>query len=420
MPLNVEITTPTAVPIAAVQGAFSTVNSRALIPTFARLREHFLQSSSDGTAGTEAPVIGVSSFIPLALVAHLMRRKKDLACGQKYNPGDAITNMEAVAHHFITPLARVRMTEHHVWDNGHSHVPVGPNQGCDVIMSAAVQPDFEYDGDKSVMLRFACGATEIVGRPTPPPLLSASARQDRAQLAAYDQALLEYYVYSLMQDHRIPARSAVQGSAMTPSIAKAFLAGLIAEETTSTGIMNAVRGQFVNLNGNILPLELFLNTAIHQVRNEARMLEATAPQGYVNTINPPAIFATAIGRAAGAEILNRFQALGLRIVQNEAPLTNLKEVVVSAYQDPGIVGLLARVLPASVKVKEKAELFPSGRYAGPDNYALVIHNNSDGFGQNIQYEEGDASLDAVVGRYSNAACCLLRRRPDLLSRVVQF
>ena len=52
-----------------------------------------------------------------------------------------------------------------------------------------------------------------------------------------------------------------------------------------------------------------------------------------------------------------------------------------------------------------------------DPYALVLHNNSDAFGQNIE-TEGPSSLDGVIGSYSDAACHLERNRENLLSFVM--
>lgn len=48
---------------------------------------------------------------------------------------------------------------------------------------------------------------------------------------------------------------------------------------------------------------------------------------------------------------------------------------------------------------------------------LVLHNNSDGFGQNIE-TEGVSSLDGALGVYSSAAAGLHRKRKDLMEVVV--
>ena len=51
---------------------------------------------------------------------------------------------------------------------------------------------------------------------------------------------------------------------------------------------------------------------------------------------------------------------------------------------------------------------------GLQDAMLVIHNNSDGFGQNIETEGSTGSLDGAIGANSSAAASLKRDREDLL------
>lgn len=51
------------------------------------------------------------------------------------------------------------------------------------------------------------------------------------------------------------------------------------------------------------------------------------------------------------------------------------------------------------------------------NWALVLHNNSDAFGQNIE-TEGETSMDGVIGYNSDAAVQLERGRSDLVNIIV--
>jgi hypothetical protein len=50
---------------------------------------------------------------------------------------------------------------------------------------------------------------------------------------------------------------------------------------------------------------------------------------------------------------------------------------------------------------------------------LVIHNNSDAFGQNIETEPSGGSLDGVVGEYSSASASLMRDRKDLCDNLIE-
>jgi len=45
---------------------------------------------------------------------------------------------------------------------------------------------------------------------------------------------------------------------------------------------------------------------------------------------------------------------------------------------------------------------------------LVLHNNSDGFGQNIETEPSGGSLDGAVGANSSGAASVQRGRDDLV------
>jgi hypothetical protein len=70
------------------------------------------------------------------------------------------------------------------------------------------------------------------------------------------------------------------------------------------------------------------------------------------------------------------------------------------------------------KATTKGALFSNFRYTnGPKDKALVLHNNSDGFGQNIEHE-GASSMDGMIGLGSNAYLALQRTRKDLCTYIV--
>lgn len=92
------------------------------------------------------PILAASSFVPKNLIEHLMRNKKDTAIGVKYETGDAITNLEAVMHTFLTPICpRISMTGDYTFTDHHSIILFESSLVRDVALSAAVQPDFETD-----------------------------------------------------------------------------------------------------------------------------------------------------------------------------------------------------------------------------------------------------------------------------------
>lgn len=218
-------------------------------------------------------------------------------------------------------------------------------------------------------------------------------------------------IYHLTSSHYLPSKA--QAKIYSADAGRKYLESLIA----STGSVSPeqLQNRFMKVGSHVISMEMMFNTYVEQLRNELGGLERMCPQGYVYTIDPPSIFVRALG---GAGILNRFQALAFKMVSQTGRLKNLKCVGFNHYADPDAL----RLFQASVKgvrVVSKSELFqgPGASYSGPKGYALVVHNNSDGFGQNIE-TEGSSSLDGVVGSYSDAACALHRRRADLISNVL--
>lgn len=115
--------------------------------------------------------------------------------------------------------------------------------------------------------------------------------------------------------------------------------------------------------------------------------------------------------------------LGLQHLSNHNIFRNMKIFASNDYSEQNILPLVRAALRANkdVQVMQKEMLFkgPSGRYCVDDYPAaegamLVVHNNSDGFGQNIEFESSSGSLDGAVGTHSSAAASLERKRKDLL------
>lgn len=172
-------------------------------------------------------------------------------------------------------------------------------------------------------------------------------------------------------------------------------------------------------NDQVVSLELLFNTAVHQTRNEFSALEVMCPQGYVYTYDPASIFAQEIG----ASILNRLMLAAMRHLSDHNELLNLRVFAFNDYADKASVYLAAKALErqSNVTVTKKEDLFkgPGGKYdikhfKEAEGALLVVHNNSDGFGQNIETEYECGSLDGAVGSNCSAAASLERERKDLL------
>lgn len=168
---------------------------------------------------------------------------------------------------------------------------------------------------------------------------------------------------------------------------------------------------------------MLFNIAIHQARNELASLEILCPQGYVYTWDPPSIFAQRIG----PKILNRLMARAIIELQRMGHVWhNMRVFAFNDYRDRGVIKLLKEREGFAQKVRSKASLFqgPGGskglydvsHIPEAEGAMLVIHNNSDAFGQNIE-TEGMSSLDGAIGVSSSAAAGLDRSRKDLLDHI---
>lgn len=368
---------------------------------------------------TPPPVIGKSDFVPRNMVEHLMRDKKDFAYANKYHVGDKITNMEGALHTFVTPVCSIYETGDYKWmgkTGGLQGKPFGNNQVREVILSATIHPDFEYDNVMMPLVQLRDQA--VVGESADlKNIPSARVKKDAAMREQYDNKLLKHMIYHLSPDHKLPARSEISSSQiMDAAKAKRYLETLICNPKTG----RPLRDKFMRVKSksgkeSLISLEMLFRVYVEQIRSEFKALNERAPQGYVYTISPPSIFAKYLG---DAKILNRLQALAFQSLRDENLFSNMRVLGYGDYADKGMTALMRKALPKSIQVKSQHALFDrKGQYVGPKGLALVLHNNSDGFGQNIEFE-GPTSLDGVLGSFSNAACVLKRDRKDLLHFVV--
>ena len=186
-------------------------------------------------------------------------------------------------------------------------------------------------------------------------------------------------------------------------------------------IADQLQNTFVEINGEFHSLEVLFNHYVYQLRNEFSGFEALLPQGYVYTIDPPSIFASAFD----AQLMTRLQILAMKQLFANAPPQHLTMIGFNdggPQGDKGAVALLkaickGKAYKAVPKIPAIYTLNSQGKpvYQPKQNWALIIHNNSDAFGQNIEYEKGFQSLDAAVGALTTAAPSLHRKRSDLLT-----
>ena len=351
------------------------------------------------------PLMGVSRFVSKEMVEHLMRNKKNSALGVKYVVGDQITNMEGALHTFVTPICSIFMTGDYKWVGHLEGRSFGGNQARNVILSAAIHPDFEFDN--VIMPVVKIQKESIEGSPFKSDRIpSSELKADKTFREEYEKGLLKGMIYHLSKNHRLPSLSEISlNQIMSVKETQDFL-----EQALNNSEEVAFQDLYMRLGQTVVSLEILFQIYMEQIRNEFKVLNIHAPQGYVYTISPPSIFARSIG---GAAILNHLQALAFRSLSKEDLFSHMHVLGFSDYADKGMTALLRKALPRVSVVSQSSLFNASGVYSGPEGLALVIHNNSDGFGQNIE-TEGTTSLDGVIGSFSNAASILQRDRADLL------
>jgi hypothetical protein len=408
------------------------------VPANKSPRKYYLENLSL----VSPPLISISEFVPKALAEHLMRNKKSSALGVKFRARngkaqgrlDEITNMEGAMHTFVTPIMPAVMVGDYLYSNRHGVVKFGDEKKMqrvrNVVLSASIHMDFELPEVMLAVSKLRGG--DIQGKnllenddweiPSP------EEKQDDRLSMKYDDKLYRHLVYHLTKDHRLPASNKINlDFCMSVRKSIGYLDELImaSEEDFMPQIESTIPLRFTKLaNGNIVSLEILLNTAIHQVRNELSALESMCPQGYVYTYNPPSIFA----QKFDATILNRLFILALKVVSRGNTFKNMRVFSFSDYADAAALSLLKEALSKQthVEVCSKDDLFQGegGLYdlKGAGNKIkeagkgamLVVHNNSDAFGQNIETEASAGSLDGAIGANSSGAASVERGRDDLV------
>jgi len=412
--------------LASIKGQFSNVKSGSLykFERKTRIKGRFSFRKMEEKEGyqTNPPVLSKSSFLSKDFVEHLMRNKKDKALSVKYLPGDKITNMEGALHTFLTPLMKVAMVGDYNYKRRHTLKKFEKNQLRPVILSAVVQPDFE---DETVMATLIeVKPDHVTGKSLSEnfKILSAEEKKDPKKHEEYENLLRKHMIYHLTASKSLPGKDNIsKENILTFEDANTLLEECVSNDSSET-ILSKIQGKFFflqkkNQTGNIeeekiLSLEMLLNVYIEQLRNEFKVLDIATPQGYIYTIDPPAIFVNYLNK--DAKLLNRLQICAFKVLRQENIFENLKIVGFNDYADKEAVELLKKAFPDK-EIKTKDEAIKALEKS--KDLALVIHNNSDGFGQNIEFEDG-ASLDGVIGKYSDAACVLRRTRSDLLNFVV--
>lgn len=389
--------------------------SDALRPTavpMGKLPRPFYLAHFDREPG---PIISSSPFVPAALIEHLMSAKRDSALGRKWvdAPESRITNMEGALHTFVTALLPVSLHGDTAYRGGHvvlKFVDVkGFQQARPVILSTQIRLDFE---DRAVAAVFyGLEEAQVVGKPLAVDfrVLPAESKRSAPHRAAYDTLLKAHAIFHLTHDGTLPPSRQVQ-----PMSAKVAIAILEAELLATEPLADLFRGQFVVTSAGTLSLEMMKESYLASLVNEFSVLELT-PHPYTYLYNPPSIFA----RHLPAPLSTRLMLLALSQLSRANDLPKFQAFAIDTFADPPSLELARQALAhRSIDVLSRDELFSDeGHLRARFHGALVLHNLSDGFGQNVE-SEGPSSMDGVIGVYSSAAAGLRRDRVDLVAHLV--
>ncbi|KAH7369625.1 hypothetical protein BKA65DRAFT_486670 [Rhexocercosporidium sp. MPI-PUGE-AT-0058] len=420
------------------------------VPANMNIRTFYLKAVKGDNTILPPPIVSASELVPPALIEHLMRKKRSSALGEKFITGSEITNMEGAMHTFVVPIVpRCETAGDYCYSFGHRATPpitATSDEGKDIIMtrsvvmSATIHMDFELP---IVMLEICrLRNEEVLGKDlntdlTPFKILSRADKQVPALREAYDESLRRHMVFHLTTAHRLPALSDPANKVMTLETTLSFLEALINDQAH---IPDQLVHRFAQVGTRTVSLELLFVAAFQVVRNEFSALEALCTQGYVYTYDPPSIFAQCMDPV----VLNRLVILAIKYLSSHNQLSNLKIFGFNDYADSPALGLLKVALANQddVVVVSKGDLFRGedgrfengiwkelkgkgdggrfdiGKWPHAKGAMLVVHNNSDGFGQNVETEYLSGSLDGAIGFTSSAAGSLERGRLDLMDFVV--
>jgi hypothetical protein len=415
------------------------------------------------------PVISRSSIVPITLVEHLMRNKRPHSAGHKFiqasvdakNAASNITNMEAVMHSLVTPLAATITTV-----DSTSNATTGNNyavwisyqeatdktraivRGRRVVLSASVYPDLE---NADVMLSLiAVKETQQDGLPLPSTFLplSVDARQLRDEVQRYDSLLRQHLIYYLTVDQFLLAstdtartRKLCTDDKDVQQILEQLIGDFVAEQRKRPWIPTQwFKRVVLDVQGFAKPrhtisLEILYHIFLHQWRNELCVLEGLCTNGYVYTLDPPRHLLNEVNDATNNKtlrIFNRIQAAAFAVaLKDVGGPGKMMVLAIEELQDNGLCDIYRSICDSfalhTMTVTSKSAIFPSAdSIPAPTTsytlqkkpWALVLHTNGDAFGQAIEFDDAAKSWPGGIGEYSNAYLAFQQSRQDLTQFIV--
>ena len=255
----------------------------------------------------------------------------------------------------------------------------GRQQCRPALLSTQIHLDFETREVGAAL--YALDEEEVVGEPFEPfTVLEDSRKVKPAERKGYDDQLRRLAILHLTRDGRLPR--ARDTKPVSRNDAVQLIEGDLRSPTFNPELL---RDKFVITSAGALSLEMLEQSYVASLVNELSVLEIICPNGHIYLYNPPSIFA----RFFPAVLSTRLMALALRRIAADNDLSCLHTFAIDTFGDPDSLAIMKLALSAKqrVKVLSREELFGDGGHLRCDTgLTLVCHNNSDGFGQNIETE----------------------------------
>lgn len=333
-------------------------------------REFWVQHS----ALAPAPLIAVSRAVPEPLVTHLLDGKQDSKAGAKWARGDRISNMEGAWHTLVVPLAFP------VWVNGQlgfedgKHVvrAMPPSHAPLVVLSALVNPDFEFDNVMYAMIRVDEHA--VTGKPLP----AGWTPPEPAQICAETELQLkQHFVYHFCDEGRLPAKADVNPAQV------------------GTKYVQTARG-------DLLSVGMLRNCMREQLHVEMRGIDRICDEhglSILYTWDPPALFARTIDHA----LFDRLWAEAIAAPGVLSP--HVKCVAYNDFRSAAVLAQLRETLAVPVVAKRDLKV-------GDSDTVKLVHSNADAFANHILTQDAASSLEGAIGSCSSAAAsfCTHKKR----------
>lgn len=310
------------------------------------------------------PTIAASNSLPSSLVHHLINCKSSDAVRQKR--GHQITPLQGACHSLVVPIVfpvfLSGLTDFR--DGKHILKPLPAGESPVAVVSALVQPDFEFESVMYKMIQLQ--RTRVDG-----------VMLDKSSKDISDEDLKRNLVYHFTSERSLPAADCVSERDWAASI-------------------------YYRSGTDVLSLEMLRGIVNEMIRVECAALTVVAKRFNIRlfyTWDPPSIFAKCFD-------LKILESLWLEAITRPGVLNeNFVGLAYNDYANDQMIYQLQKALPNRIIVCRKSE------YSVQPGQIRVLHTNSDAFAEHTRTQPLSTSLDGAIGASTSVAASLYFREP---------